>query len=81
METSTLRWNASMQVEWLDRLGRLVESPELRRRTGQAARQTIADHYSVQVWAPKFRDLLLQAVSGKINKASELTQATPECVP
>ena len=72
---------ASTEDEWLDRLGRLVESPELRRRIGQAARQTIADHYSVQVWAPRFRDILLQAVSGKVNKVSHLSHAAPENVP
>jgi hypothetical protein len=81
LETSTFRCNASTEDEWLDRLGRLVESPELRRRIGQAARQTIADHYSVQVWAPRFRDILLQAVSGKVNKVSHLSHAAPENVP
>jgi glycosyltransferase involved in cell wall biosynthesis len=66
---------ASTNDEWLDRLGRLADSPDLRQQLGRAARQTIAEHFSVQVWAPRFRDILMRAVSGTSNEAPQLSKS------
>lgn len=52
---------AETPAEWIDKLGRLAADPELRRRIGQAGRATIAEHYSAQVWAPRFLEILRQA--------------------
>lgn len=38
---------ASSQEEWVDKLSRLIESEELRKKMGKAARQTVIDRYSV----------------------------------
>jgi glycosyltransferase involved in cell wall biosynthesis len=37
---------ADEESEWLDKLTRLIESPELRNTIGKAGRQTVIDHYS-----------------------------------
>ena len=39
---------ASTEDEWVEKLGRLIESPDLRRRLGAAARQTVVERYSVE---------------------------------
>jgi glycosyltransferase involved in cell wall biosynthesis len=54
---------ASTDAEWLDRLDRLAADPGLRRRLGLSGRETVAEHYSAQVWAPRVRDILLRAAA------------------
>jgi glycosyltransferase involved in cell wall biosynthesis len=44
---------AADEDEWVDKLGRLLGDPELRRRFAEAGRRTIEERYSVQVNAPK----------------------------
>jgi len=39
---------ADSETDWVTRIGELVESPELRRRLGEAARETVVRRYSVQ---------------------------------
>jgi glycosyltransferase involved in cell wall biosynthesis len=51
--------------EWEAALGRLVEDPALRRRLGEAARQTVVDRYSVQRWAPELARILTTAAAAK----------------
>jgi glycosyltransferase involved in cell wall biosynthesis len=54
---------ASSDDEWLDKLGRLVESETLRRRLGRAGRETVEASYSVE--SQKHRYLhYLQALLG-----------------
>jgi len=43
---------ASTEDEWVEKLGRLLTSRELRRRFGEAGRRTIEARYSLQVHAP-----------------------------
>ena len=43
---------ASTDDEWVEKIGRLMASPELRRRLGEAGRRTIEARYSQRVHAP-----------------------------
>ena len=55
---------ASTDSEWIDCLSQLVESVELRRRLGEAARQTIDERYSVRSQEGNLLNAILLA--GKI---------------
>lgn len=44
--------------EWIERLARLAESPEERRRMGHASRTLLDERYSLATWAPRFAALL-----------------------
>ena len=44
--------------EWIERLSRLAESPEERRRMGRAGRTLLDERYSLAKWAPRFAALL-----------------------
>lgn len=49
--------------EWVDKLGRLVEDVELRRRIGAEARRSVEEQWSVKVW----RDAYLQHFDRLLN--------------
>src|SRR5207249_10682627 len=59
---------ASTQDEWVEKLGRLLTSRELRRRFGEAGRGTIEGRYSLRVHAPALatalRDVVERSRSG-----------------
>jgi len=55
---------ASTEDEWVDKLGRLLTSRELRQRFGEAGRRTIETRYSLQVHAPTLA-ATLQRVAGR----------------
>jgi glycosyltransferase involved in cell wall biosynthesis len=40
--------------EWVSTLETLINDQELRRRIGEAGRQTVIDHYSVEAWKNKY---------------------------
>jgi glycosyltransferase involved in cell wall biosynthesis len=44
---------ASSEDEWVEKLTRLADDPTLRRRMGEAGRQTIEERYSLRVNAPR----------------------------
>jgi glycosyltransferase involved in cell wall biosynthesis len=46
-------YHALTTSDWEARLVKLIEDPQLRQRLGEAARETVVDFYSVQVWFPK----------------------------
>jgi glycosyltransferase involved in cell wall biosynthesis len=50
--------HAGNEEEWFDALHRLVLDLALRRRLAMAGRKTIAERYSLDVWAPLFADLV-----------------------
>jgi glycosyltransferase involved in cell wall biosynthesis len=53
---------ASETVEWVDKVSRLIDNPELRTRLGKAARNTVINQYSVkanqQEYLNAFRNLI-----------------------
>jgi glycosyltransferase involved in cell wall biosynthesis len=48
---------AAGKDEWIEKLKRLMDSVELRRKLGQAGRQTVEREYSAKVVAPKVFDI------------------------
>ena len=54
---------ASSEDEWVEKLTRLAEDPQLRRRMGEAGRQTIEERYSLSVNAPRMAAALRSALS------------------
>jgi glycosyltransferase involved in cell wall biosynthesis len=57
---------ARTSEEWFEALNNLVNNVELRRRFAQQGRNTVESHYSLQVWAPRFVDLVDEIVSGSV---------------
>ncbi len=49
---------AATDEEWLEQLSRLIDDAALRRRLGEAGRETVVQRYSVQRWAPTLASLL-----------------------
>lgn len=52
---------ASTETEWIEKLSRLIDDPELRHRLGAAARKTIDEHCSAERWAPKVLEIIRSA--------------------
>ena len=56
---------ASSDDEWVEKLGRLLADPELRRRFAAAGRSTVEQRYSLQVNAPTLAATLRAVASAK----------------
>jgi glycosyltransferase involved in cell wall biosynthesis len=54
---------ASSEQQWIEKLSRLIDDPELRRRMGERARATIEKKYSGQVWSKTVAQILREAVA------------------
>lgn len=52
---------ATTADEWVEAVGALVEDAALRRKLGDAGRDTVVSRYSGQRWAPKFLEVLREA--------------------
>jgi len=50
-------FTAITQDQWEQSLTKLIEDPSLRMKLGKAARQTVIDDYSLEVWFPKIVSL------------------------
>ncbi len=48
---------ASREDEWIDKISRLIENPELRKQMGFSGRESIEERFSVRVNAPKYLGL------------------------
>jgi len=55
---------ATSTQDWVDKLGRLIESPTLRREMGLRGRQTVETTYSIQAVAPRLIKILQQVGTG-----------------
>jgi glycosyltransferase involved in cell wall biosynthesis len=49
---------AASEHEWVDKIGRLLDDPALRRRFADAGRRTVENRYSLHVNAPKLAETL-----------------------
>ncbi len=56
---------ASTEDQWVEAVSRLVADAPLRRRLGDAGRQTVVERYSGRRWAPRFLEVLEQAASAR----------------
>jgi glycosyltransferase involved in cell wall biosynthesis len=56
---------AGTNEEWLDAIGGLVESPELRAEMGRKARETVVENYSTEICAARFADVVRKTVEGQ----------------
>jgi len=54
---------ATGEDEWVETVACLVEDEVLRRKVGEAGRQTVVDRFSGREWAPRFLDVLERAAS------------------
>lgn len=55
---------ASTEQEWMDKLGRLLADPDLRRRFGESGRRTVEERYSLRKHAPVLAATLRGVVDG-----------------
>ena len=60
---------ATSTQEWIDKLSMLVEDPSLRRRMGEAGRQTVEEKYSLTTHAPRFTETLVTTAELKRRSA------------
>ena len=56
---------ASTEQEWIDKVGRLLADPDLRRAFGAAGRRTVEERYSLGVNAPKLAATLRTVAGAK----------------
>ncbi len=60
---------ASTTDEWVEKLSRLIDDPDLRQRMGTEARRTVEERYSVNAWKDRylqlFQDLLRTSTPNK----------------
>lgn len=54
---------ANSDQEWIEKISLLMESPSLRKKMGQAARETIKQRYSAEVWVPTIKEIFASVVS------------------
>jgi glycosyltransferase involved in cell wall biosynthesis len=74
---------AATDDQWMDNLTRLLRSPELRERIGQAGRATVESSYSMSVHAPAvyeiFKSVVRDATSKGITNAIGIHEREPVC--
>lgn len=54
---------ARTEDEWVEKISRLIESPELRKKLGQAGRKTVLEKYSVNANKEKYLSLFQKMIS------------------
>lgn len=53
---------ASLEEEWIEKVSRLLEDPELRKRIGLAGRKIVEENFSLKVNAPRLLEVVKSAV-------------------
>ncbi len=61
---------ASTDDEWVRKLSLLVNSPELRKRIGEAGRKTVEVRYSAEAQVPRFVEVLRSVTNSKLREYS-----------
>jgi glycosyltransferase involved in cell wall biosynthesis len=51
--------------QWIEKLKHLIHSPELRKRIGDAGRQTVEEKYSSRIQAPRVFEIFESAINSK----------------
>ncbi|MBI5180518.1 MAG: glycosyltransferase family 4 protein [Nitrospirae bacterium] len=54
---------ASSEDEWYEKLLKLCDDPELRKRMGNAGRKTVEDKYSINIWAPRLAEIYKEGIT------------------
>lgn len=49
---------AKTEEEWLEKLSKLIDDAELRKRMGSAGRKTVEERYSIKINAPRFLEII-----------------------
>ncbi len=49
---------ADSEEEWVRKISRLIENPELLRKIGLAGRKTIEENFSTEIDAPKYLEII-----------------------
>ncbi len=65
--------------DWVEKLVRLIDDPELRFNMGGRARRTIEEHYAAERWAPRVFDILRDAVGRRRELSTEGAGGKGEC--
>ena len=66
---------ASSEDEWVEKLSRLIESPDLRKELGGAGRVTVEKDYSAAVQAPRVYSIFESVVSGSRERRAALAES------
>lgn len=53
------------EAEWVEQMSGLIEDADLRRRIGQAARQTVEQQYSVKAWRRRYVQIFNELIDRK----------------
>jgi glycosyltransferase involved in cell wall biosynthesis len=56
---------ASSELEWTEKLTRLIEDPALRRTLGQRGQETVDQRYSAKIWAPRVQAIFDSVLRGE----------------
>ena len=54
---------ASTEDEWYEKLLKLCDDPELRKKMGNAGRKTVEEEYSIDIWAPKLAEIYKKGIT------------------
>ncbi|MBZ5540975.1 MAG: glycosyltransferase family 4 protein [Acidobacteriia bacterium] len=69
---------ARMPEDWFEALNHLVKDAHLRQRFAEEGRKTVESHYSLQVWAPRFVDLLDDVLTGNVPAVHRVTASAAD---